>query len=863
MPSREAARAREVYRYYQPKSQALPDPIDTFSNSPSTTNASCPTSEAHLESVSLEGFSDTALTAFAQLIAIRLNCQRAVISLIDHETEYLLAESPATFSASHDANQDTWASKRRNNIPRHASLCEEVINLVSKSNLSSGARPTCSVLDLQLHEKLQALECVKQAPNLRFFCGVPLTNNNGITIGCVYVVDDQPRQQNVSGEQSLFLQEMTVTVMDHLENNRAKEDVAMVTQMSQALHAFIEGDGTMKGDWERLKKYNLPGAGAGYHWESNNHDTNATHGVKSSSPTVEISMPDGYDGGLSPGQSPLQHPTSTHDVRAGFNNSPWASTSEVPQLNTAKDRLFANNGFSNLLHTTFARASNLVREGMMVDGAVFFDAPFRFYQARSTLEADLRRIDSSQDTDSSSDEGNEDGDAYTSPQVRPRPHPHMTAHESHRSDETDHSLPSGLLDATSVAGVKADILGFSTHKSSSWDNSEVNPTDNFKAIEQSLLTALVRRYPKGSLFTFDEDGPRILPEVSDVVESQAAPTASLKGRKHSRHIVRVRAELELLLEAFPAARSILFIPLYDATSGCFIGSFAWSTSPTQCFSVENHLSYLVAFGHSVMSTVSQLNTLSADHAKGDFISNVSHELRSPLHGVLASVEFLADTALDGFQRNLVETVDICGRTLLDTIEHVLDFSKIKKFGKETAQPMGAVSNLDISAVIEEVIQGVYAGFEFNGLSSQGLADRTSSHNRSSTPVGGQRTTPESNRLPPRQSRENPAIILDMDFREQWVFPTVSGTWRRLTMNLFGNALKYTSTGFIKIKLEARNLSPSKQLDPVHAIQKTMVTLTISDSGQGMSTDFMKTKLFMPFSQVWILISNLYILGRYL
>ena len=74
-----------------------------------------------------------------------------------------------------------------------------------------------------------------------------------------------------------------------------------------------------------------------------------------------------------------------------------------------------------------------------------------------------------------------------------------------------------------------------------------------------------------------------------------------------------------------------------------------------------------------MTEVSRLNTLSADHAKEDFISNVSHELRSPLHGILASVEFLSETMMDGFQRNLVETVDICGRTLLDTIEHVLDF----------------------------------------------------------------------------------------------------------------------------------------------------------------------------------------------
>jgi hypothetical protein len=39
--------------------------------------------------------------------------------------------------------------------------------------------------------------------------------------------------------------------------------------MSQALHAFIEGDGTMDGDWQRLKRYNLPsGAGVGFSWET-------------------------------------------------------------------------------------------------------------------------------------------------------------------------------------------------------------------------------------------------------------------------------------------------------------------------------------------------------------------------------------------------------------------------------------------------------------------------------------------------------------------------------------------------------------------------------------------------------------------
>jgi signal transduction histidine kinase len=181
---------------------------------------------------------------------------------------------------------------------------------------------------------------------------------------------------------------------------------------------------------------------------------------------------------------------------------------------------------------------------------------------------------------------------------------------------------------------------------------------------------------------------------------------------------------------------------------------------------------------------------------------------------------------------------------VDTIEHVLDFSKIKRFGQESTQSMGVVADLDVSAVIEEVLEGVYAGFEFNGLSSQGLADNTRS---------GARAPPSQGTFSPRNTSGGPddqvSVILDIDFREQWKFPTAPGTLKRLTMNVFGNALKYTHDGYIKIKLEAR---PIFALGSTSASERTMVTLTITDSGQGMSSDFMKTKLFMPFSQVCIL-----------
>jgi hypothetical protein len=101
-----------------------------------------------------------------------------------------------------------------------------------------------------------------------------------------------------------------------------------------------------------------------------------------------------------------------------------------------RDTEFSNDGFSNLLHSTFSRASNLVREGMEVDGAVFFDAPYRFYQGRSTLESDPRRSDSTEsddETDSDSDAGYEDDDEDSEPHVEPRPGPHPHVIPSQKS----------------------------------------------------------------------------------------------------------------------------------------------------------------------------------------------------------------------------------------------------------------------------------------------------------------------------------------------------------------------------------------------------------------------------------------------
>ena len=71
-----------------------------------------------------------------------------------------------------------------------------------------------------------------------------------------------------------------------------------------------------------------------------------------------------------------------------------------------------------------------------------------------------------------------------------------------------------------------------------------------------------------------------------------------------------------------------------------------------------------------MSEKSRLDALTADRAKADFISSVSHELRSPLHGVLASAEALQETSTGSMQDDMIRTITICGEVLLDTMDQM-------------------------------------------------------------------------------------------------------------------------------------------------------------------------------------------------
>ena len=68
---------------------------------------------------------------------------------------------------------------------------------------------------------------------------------------------------------------------------------------------------------------------------------------------------------------------------------------------------------------------------------------------------------------------------------------------------------------------------------------------------------------------------------------------------------------------------------------------------------------------------------SANAVKSSFLAMMSHEVRTPLNGILGIVNLLQDTRLDGQQKNYAQTIQYSGEALQVLLNDILDFSKIE------------------------------------------------------------------------------------------------------------------------------------------------------------------------------------------
>jgi signal transduction histidine kinase len=430
------------------------------------------------------------------------------------------------------------------------------------------------------------------------------------------------------------------------------------------------------------------------------------------------------------------------------------------------------------LEETFSRAAVLVRGALMTDGVSFVDA------------------DEVYDTSSFPRREGSNG----------REHPGLSRRRT-----------SGILGYSYA--IEWDHGGERKEDETDLGTVEETCTAHGKVPSDGIIQQMFDLYPVGTIIYFEKQtlSANAPPAFKALISENPSPdTPSM-----------MEEEIFLALQQFiPECASVLFMPLFHNSGKPYAASFSWTCNALRVFT-SDELSYMQGFMSSIMSEVTRLNTLSENKSKGDFISSISHELRTPLHGVLASTEFLAETTLDIYQRRFVDTVENCGRMLLDTINHVLDFRKLTSLMRDqnmlivghSAEDAGALlaqphyssqeskvepfncrvvslnEATDISALTEHVVECVYAGYEFKGISSLGFTEVIASAiHASSQPsdIGllSNRSGLSNMRGVSHYARDAVTVILDFEKRDNWTFVTQPGAMRRILMNIFGKGCNF-------------------------------------------------------------------------
>ncbi|KAI4652958.1 uncharacterized protein J4E78_007786 [Alternaria triticimaculans] len=240
-----------------------------------------------------------------------------------------------------------------------------------------------------------------------------------------------------------------------------------------------------------------------------------------------------------------------------------------------------------------------------------------------------------------------------------------------------------LYDTFEFDGVRIQELGSSSNKNPIWNGSNVlaehlgPKAHRPQELSHSLTSRLLELFPHGAVF-------QLLNDTSDIVVATSADDVAL---------VEDTLILKELSKTFLRAEQIVLMPLWDAFHERNIGAvLGFAENQSRVYLGSTDLASISAFCTTIMTQVRRLEAQAIDKIKSDFLGSISHEMRTPLHGILSSLELLADTPHNAHQRDLLETARYSGLSLLDTIERVLYFSNISSGSQSAPLPRSDSSN---------------------------------------------------------------------------------------------------------------------------------------------------------------------------
>ncbi len=184
--------------------------------------------------------------------------------------------------------------------------------------------------------------------------------------------------------------------------------------------------------------------------------------------------------------------------------------------------------------------------------------------------------------------------------------------------------------------------------------------------------------------------------------------------------------------------------------------------------------------------------LESARVKSEFLANISHEVRTPLNGIMGMTVLLQDTPVTSEQRQFIKTIHSSADTLLTIINDILDFSKIEA-GKLQFETL----DFDLRSTVENTVEL--------------LAERA-------------------------QAKQ-----IELAFAIYDDVPTLlrgdPGRLRQVIINLLVNGIKFNDRGEVALRVTRESEAPTH----------VTVCFTVIDTGIGIAPDGLPY-LFQAFSQ---------------
>nr|OQO28425.1 hypothetical protein B0A51_03099 [Rachicladosporium sp. CCFEE 5018] len=866
-PRTESARDKIAFRY-------LREWISEFK--PATLNRSAFPADPAAPLPKPRSCGDVSLTGFAQLAALRFGVRRCLISIITTSTEYVLVEATRSISLSYDNIEDvvdapwlgTCSFPTRDGINysqmhafRKARRLREVPDEAEYYYKDGSSGHYRIVSDVRDRDDLQASPFFERGKQHRFVFSVPLRDPKGVPLGALTMMDDKPRY-GISAAEMALAEDLSDTVVRHLDSVVVRCQQRRGERLIQGLGLFNDDKDSLREWWsvhndERLRKagrHRVVGtlnkedrrarrARADVEFGYENDSTAIEANVRPMTRRVRISTTNELSNRQATSLAHQYQPTSTRatDQRSEATHRPKLTrdlptavrsmSSDTATLADAatrsKQTTEAKRDFNMVKEValTYARACNLLREGLDVEGVIFLDASAISARHAKRDQPNANRFRPGTETRSTPTSGVSGGElAQTSD-----------------TEDGGQSVP------------LSKSCGYSARVRSSTPSDPALPIQ----IPQDFLAHLIKSYPRGKVWNFNEGGQAYRTSSGEDFTTTASSGPSGAERKRPR--TRDQRDAEKLAVMLRGAKAIALYPIFDSTADRWRSAgLIWTTTQDRLFDASEDLQYLAAFGACIVNKLSQLETVAADRTKSAFIGSISHELRSPLHGILAGVEFLQESELTTFQMEMANMISMAGRTLLDTVNHILDYSKVTSFTQAQRTErvvndgarrkthsseghvgeVGVTTDLDLARLTEDVLESVVSAYRFRERGGSTVSPIHEENQPPSSPVS------ESTSLASFSGKRNSevAVILNIDRASSWFLTISSGSWTRVLTNLVGNALKYTREGSISVSLQFIETPHTSEDDSAR------LKLTVQDTGVGMSRSFVEHDLYTPFKQ---------------